>query len=129
MARIVLNGQALANDSSFVKRTSEFLDLFRSTLDKKWHLKIDIKMKVPIAAGLASSASGFASLVLALNDLFDWRLKKQDLSILARLGSGSAARSFWNGFVEWHAGVQTDGMDSFAEPFSMDEWPELRVGI
>lgn len=123
---IILNGQELKSDTAFAKRTSEYLDLFRPK--KNWHLRLDINMNIPVAAGLASSASGFASLVSALNDFFDWKLKKKDLSLLARIGSGSASRSLWNGFVEWYAGVQTDGMDSFAEPLAF-EWPELCVGI
>ena len=123
---IILNGKTIPAESTFAKRTSQYLDLFRS--QKKWYLHIDINMSIPVAAGLASSACGFASLISALNDLFDWNLSKHDLSILARLGSGSAARSLWDGFVEWHAGVQSDGMDSFAEPFVAD-WPEFYVGI
>lgn len=123
---VILNGEELAADSGFVKRISQFLDLFRS--DKKWTLQIDIQMNIPVAAGLASSACGFASLVSALNDLFDWKLSRRELSLLARLGSGSAARSLWMGFVEWHAGVQSDGMDSYAEPLSF-EWPEFCIGI
>lgn len=124
--RIMLNGVKLAVDKPFVTRTSQFLDLFR--LDKKWFLDIDIKMNIPVAAGLASSACGFASLVSALNDLFNWNLAKRELSILSRLGSGSAARSLWLGFVEWLAGVQADGMDCYAEPLNV-EWPGLNVGI
>ena len=104
----------------------QFLNLFRPK--KKWLVEVDINMDLPVAAGLASSASGFASLTAALNDLFDWHLSQRELSILARLGSGSASRSLWAGFVEWHAGVQADGMDSFGEPLPF-EWPELTVGI
>ena len=85
-------------------------------------------MNLPVAAGLASSACGFASLVAALNDMFGWQLAQRELSILARLGSGSACRSLWAGFVEWHAGVQPDGMDSYAEPLAF-EWPELHIGL
>lgn len=124
--KVVLNKETLAQDSPFVERLSAFLDLFRK--QNPWHLSIEITMNIPVAAGLASSACGFASIVAALNDLFDWQLPSRHLSILARLGSGSAARSFWNGFVEWHAGVQSDGMDSFAEPLN-NEWPELCLGI
>lgn len=123
---IILNGQEVPADTQFKKRTSDFLDLFRP--DKSWHLKIDISMNLPVAAGLASSACGFASLVAALKDLFGWQLGQRELSILARLGSGSACRSLWPGFVEWHAGVQPDGMDSFAEPLPF-EWPELHIGL
>lgn len=124
--QVILNEKSLAADSSFVQRLTQFLDLFRPT--QQWYLNIDIKMNIPVAAGLASSAAGFASLVSALNDLFGWQLSKRHLSILARLGSGSAARSLWNGFVEWHAGIQTDGMDSYAEPLKF-EWPQLLVGL
>lgn len=123
---IVLNGQEIAPDSQFAIRTGQYLDLFRP--EKKWNLHIDIKMNIPVAAGLASSACGFASLAAALNDMFDWRLSRRYLSVLARLGSGSASRSFWMGFVEWHAGVSPDGMDSYAEPIDA-EWHDLHVGI
>ncbi len=123
---VIVNDREIPSDSEFVKRITQFLDLFRP--EKKWHLNINIKMNIPIAAGLASSACGFASLISALNDLFGWQLAAHQLSILARLGSGSAARSFWTGFVEWHAGVQSDGMDSVAEPLSV-EWPGLCVGL
>lgn len=123
---IVLNGQELDPDTGFSKRASQFLDLFRPR--QNWHLQIDIKMNIPVAAGLASSACGFASLVLALKELFTWTLSTRELSILARLGSGSAARSLWMGFVEWHAGVQSDGMDSYAEALPF-EWPQLYIGV
>ncbi|HLB43164.1 MAG TPA: diphosphomevalonate decarboxylase [Gammaproteobacteria bacterium] len=124
--RVIVNDKEQQQESVLVKRVIEFLDLFR--FEKKWYLQIDIKVNIPIAAGLASSASGFASLVLALNNLFNWQLSTRDLSILARLGSGSAARSFWLGFVEWHAGVQSDGMDSFSEPLDI-EWLQLCMGL
>jgi diphosphomevalonate decarboxylase len=123
---IVLNGKELGPDTEFSKRVVDYLDLFRP--EKKWHLQIDIDMTIPVAAGLASSACGFASLISAMNDLFAWELSARTLSILARLGSGSACRSMWNGFVEWHAGTQSDGMDSYAEPLT-HEWSDLCVGI
>ena len=112
--------------SQFAQRTSEYIDLFRR--QSKLHFQIDIKINIPVAAGLASSACGFASLLCALNDLFAWQLSLKHLSILARLGSGSASRSLWMGFVEWHAGISQDGMDSYSEPLEMD-WPTLQVGI
>lgn len=123
---IFLNGNQLEQNSNFVIRLSEYLNLFRSI--HPFALRIDIKMNIPVAAGLASSACGFASMASALNELFSWNLAKRDLSILARLGSGSAARSLWTGFVEWHAGSEVDGMDSFAEPLDY-VWNDLRLGI
>lgn len=123
---VTLNGQELAPDSEFVTRIVDYLNLFRT--NSQWYLRIDIKMNIPAAAGLASSACGFASLVCALNDLFQWQLSLKDLSILARLGSGSAARSLWNGFVLWQEGISEDGMDSHGIPLEC-EWSALRVGI
>ena len=123
---VTLNGKELAAEDPFVTRLVSYLDLFRTT--DKWHLQVDIKMNLPVAAGLASSACGFASLVAAMNDLMQWQLIPRDLSLLARMGSGSAARSLWNGFVYWHEGIREDGLDSFGEPLEC-EWPTLRVGI
>lgn len=123
---VTLNGEVLPWESPFVKRVVQYLDLFRQR--QAWRVSIDIKMNLPVAAGLASSACGFASLVSAMNDLMNWNLTTRQLSILARLGSGSAARSLWSGFVEWHEGMQPDGMDSFAEPLTT-EWSGLCIGI
>lgn len=121
-----LNGELQPADSSFAKRISEFISLFPS-LDKHG-LEIRTENNIPTAAGLASSASGFAALVMALDDLAGWGLDKKKLSMLARLGSGSASRSVYDGFVQWHAGSNPDGTDSFAEKLPV-EWPEFRIGI
>ena len=123
---ILLNDQPVSFVSSFGKRLTEFLDLFRTKNKLRFH--IDIQTNIPIAAGLASSASGFASIVKALDQLFEWKLSNHELSILARLGSGSASRSITSGFVEWHQGVRTDGFDSFGELIP-DQWPDLCVGL
>lgn len=124
--RIVLNDQECGLDTGFAKRLIEYLDLYRTTPDTRFN--VTTKSTIPIAAGLASSASGFAALVLALDDLFGWELERKQLSILARLGSGSASRSVYTGFVEWHAGAQADGMDSYAERFAID-WPGFCMGL
>lgn len=123
---LILNGKIIEQESDFYQRASLFLNLFRKPAVLP--LKIEIKMNVPVGAGLASSAAGFSSLLLALNELFSWNLTRKELSILSRLGSGSASRSLWMGFVEWRAGVQADGMDSYAEPIS-GYWEDLCVGL
>ena len=123
---ITLNQKKLKADSSFAIRLSRYLDLFR-TSDIPFY-KIETANNFPTAAGLASSASGYAALVKALNEFWDWTLDGKALSILARLGSGSASRSVTNGFVEWHRGHREDGMDSFAEQIPVS-WPELRLAV
>lgn len=121
---IVLNGKKLDLTANFSKKITEYLDLYQLP----YYFHLEIESNIPIAAGLASSACGFAALVMALNKLFAWGLDARELSILSRLGSGSASRSIWPGFVEWHAGVRADGMDSHGEMLPI-VWPELCVGL
>ena len=124
--QIILNGQTVDLNSAFGVRLSAFLDLFRpSPATRYW---VETQMNIPVAAGLASSACGFAALVLALDQLYGWKLDLQSLSVLARLGSGSAARSLWHGFVEWQEGAEEHGMDSHGVPMPL-VWPELRIGL
>lgn len=124
--QVHLNGSLLAPNDPFAKRLCEFLNWFRASPTQ--FFAIDTHNSVPTAAGLASSASGYAALVLALDDLFGWQLNKQQLSLLARFGSGSASRSLFNGFALWHKGEQDDGLDSFAEAIAV-EWPKLSIGL
>jgi diphosphomevalonate decarboxylase len=123
----LLNGAMIDRESGFARRLAGYLDLFRDRFDGAGFLMESVNT-VPTAAGLASSASGYAALVCALNRLGGWQLDDRRLSMLARLGSGSAARSIFNGFSVWHAGVQADGMDSFAERIDT-VWPDLRLGV
>ena len=124
--QVMLNGNLVSVETQFAKRIVEFLNLFRS--ENKTYFLVDTTSNIPIAAGLASSAAGFAALTKVLSQMFVWQLSETNLSILARLGSGSACRSLWAGFVKWHAGEKKDGMDSFAELIPV-KWPELRLGL
>eukprot|EP00667_Euglena_gracilis_P016554 EG_transcript_17330 len=79
----------------------------------------------PTAAGMASSASGYCCLVYALAQLFD---VKGDISAIARIGSGSACRSVYGGFVKWLKGQAEDGSDSVAQQgVPASHWPEVEV--
>jgi diphosphomevalonate decarboxylase len=62
-------------------------------------LAVDSHNNFPTAAGLASSASGFAALVTAVDAAFDLRMTPAQRSELARQASASAARSVFGGFV------------------------------
>ncbi|ORC92592.1 diphosphomevalonate decarboxylase [Trypanosoma theileri] len=79
----------------------------------------------PTAAGMASSASGYCALAAALVRAFN---STANISMLARLGSGSACRSAFGGFVIWNKGEKPDGSDCVATQF-VDEnyWPEMQV--
>ncbi len=123
---IIVDGEKIKNDTTFGKNLIHYLDLFRAPTSPR--LTITTCNNIPVAAGFASSASGFGALTKALNQLYDWQLPQKQLSILARLGSGSACRSLWNGFVEWHQGSDPLGMDSHGEPLKTT-WPQLCIGI
>lgn len=83
----------------------------------------------PAAAGLASSASAFAALVLAASRAAGRDLPVEALSVLARRGSGSACRSLWGGWVTWARGERPDGLDSHGLPLAPAEHWDLRVVV
>ena len=85
------------------------------------------KNSFPMGAGIASSASGGAALVYAVNDALGLDLSMRGLSIYAREISGSACRSIPGGIVRWRRGKEKDGSDSYAEKmFDSSYWEELR---
>lgn len=92
--------------------------------------KIDASAEVesnnnfPSGTGMASSASGFAALTLAAAAAANLKLSEKRLSILARLGSGSACRSIPDGFVEWKMGKNSD--DSYADSIFPPNYWEIR---
>ena len=81
----------------------------------------------PIEAGLASSASAFAALVIAANRLAGKNLNFSALSRFAGEASGSAARSMYGGFVELVADSDNIHIQQIADA---EEWPlEVIVAI
>ncbi|XP_053610938.1 diphosphomevalonate decarboxylase [Plodia interpunctella] len=92
-----------------------------------WKVHVCSENNFPTAAGLASSAAGYACLVSALAKLYKL---KSDVSSIARLGSGSACRSVYGGFVRWHAGEKPDGSDSVASQVAdSSHWPDMHALI
>jgi len=125
---LVLDGQSR---SSQLERVTECLELVRARAGVECAARVLSHNNFPTGAGLASSASGFAALAAAAAGALDLELSPRSLSIIARQGSGSAARSIFGGFVEMHAGSMPDGSDSFAEPLlAPDAWPlEVVIAI
>ena len=81
---------------------------------------IESSNNFPTAAGLASSASGIASLITALDNALGTKLSNQQMIEAAMLGSGSAARSLFSGFV--HLEVVQDQLNC-ATILAAEEWP------
>lgn len=129
--RMWLNGEEedIASNSRLVhclqqiRSKSVSLDLMPNDV----HVHIVSRNNFPTAAGLASSAAGYACLVYALGHLFGIT-NETDLCILARMGSGSAIRSIFGGFVRWITGM--DSSTSIArQVVDQNHWPNMRVLI
>ncbi len=107
-----------------IERMQRMMDIIRT--QKGWSKKCVLQSHNAFAhsSGLASSASGAAAAAYAMSCAAGLDLSPAELSVLARHGSGSAARSIHAGWTRWRAGSQADGSDSYAVQFaSPDHWP------
>ncbi|GAB0106177.1 diphosphomevalonate decarboxylase [Nocardia sp. JMUB6875] len=118
---VILSGRAATGQ--VLHRVERFLDLVRTLAGRDERAEVVTVNTVPTAAGLASSAGGFAALAVAAAEAYGLELDRRDLSRLARRGSGSACRSIFGGFAQWHAGVGSGvagDLGSYAEPIEAD---------
>jgi diphosphomevalonate decarboxylase len=115
---LLVNGD---ESRSMLARVSSCVDNVAGT-DRPF-VRISSEGNFPIAAGLASSASAFAALVVACNAAFDLKKSHDELVNLAGRASGSAARSLLGGFVELE---NRDDQVVVKSLLAADEWP-LRV--
>ena len=129
---VSLDGEPLTGAA--LTKVSRFLELVRAMAAPEMaalSATVTSTNTVPTAAGLASSASGFAALAGAAAAAFGLDLSPRDLSRLARRGSGSASRSVFGDFVIWHAGDLTSpergDLTSFAQP--LPAAPDLDVAM
>jgi len=107
-----------------ISRIVLHLDRIRDRAGIAQFAKVITKNTFPKGTGIASSASGFAALTVAASAAAGLSLSEKELTILARLGSGSACRSIPNGFVEWTTGEESD--DSYACSLYPPEYWDLR---
>lgn len=105
-------------------RVIEHLDRIRQRGENNLFAKVVTQNSFPQGTGIASSASGFAALTLAAVGALDLKCSEKDLSILARLGSGSACRSIPRGFVEWKVGMT--GENSYGFSLHDEKYWDLR---
>ena len=116
---LIINGHEVTGAG--LERVSYILDIVRGMANIHERAEIISENNFPSGAGIASSASAFAALALAGSKAAGLDLSEQELSRLARRGSGSASRSIPSGFVEWQAGTSDE--DSFAFSIaSPDHW-------
>ncbi len=111
-----------------VQRMVNHLDRIRKIANSTLRAKVMTKNSFPKGAGIASSASGFAALTVAATAALGLKPSEKELSILARLGSGSACRSIPDGFVLWEEGPPVGGSSetSYAHSLYPSDWWDLR---
>lgn len=106
------------------RRVTDHLDRIRKLANVQTKAKIVTKNNFPTATGISSSSSGFAALTLAAVSALKLKLPEKELSILARLGSGSACRSIPDGFVYWKSGKSSN--ESYAYTLYNENYWDLR---
>jgi diphosphomevalonate decarboxylase len=112
-----------APDSTKLARVSTCLDRLLGPSRPK--AIVESESNFPVAAGLASSSSAFAALVMATAKAAELGGDTLSLARLAGASSGSAARSFYEGIVELTAGDREIDVRCLA---GAREWP-LRIVI
>ena len=104
--RVFIDSKEVKDDKKL--RVIKIIDFVRDKSNIAWCVKVASKNNFPADAGIASSASAFSALALSASAAANLELSQKDLSILARLGSGSASRSIIDGFAEWKKGKNTN---------------------
>ena len=118
---LILN--AREDDGQALARVSHHLDALRQRLGLESYARVESANNFPTGAGIASSASSFAALTVAAVAAASVTLSERELTTLARLGSGSAARSVPTGFVEWYASDLH--AESYAESIAAPDYWDL----
>ena len=117
---LVVNGQ---DGNAMLARVSACLDNVAGK--DRLAARVTSNCNFPIAAGLASSASAFAALVVAADAAYDQALNRAQQASLAGRTSGSAARSLLGGFVELENDRDDIAVNSLLDA---EEWP-LKVVV
>ena len=110
------------------ERVVAMLDRVRREARLRMKAHVNSHNHFPTAAGLASSASGFAALAASASAAAGLRFNARKLSALARASSASAARSIYGGFVELPAGSPGDADLAARQIASPEHW-NLRLVV
>jgi diphosphomevalonate decarboxylase len=102
---VVLDGRPAREKEG--RRVVRMLEAVRSAAGITAKARVESENSFPTAAGLASSASGFAALALAASAAAGLDVSLREASSLARAASVSAARSLYGGYVELPAGAES----------------------
>lgn len=119
---VTLIGEELAESEK--QRVVRHIDVIRRKAGIRTPARVMSRNNFPKGTGAAASASGFAALTVAAAVASGLTLTEKELTILARIGSGSACRSVPDGFVLWQAGNTSE--DSYAYSLYPESYWDLR---
>lgn len=111
------------NDLMRVQRVTDHLDRIRALAGITKKAKVVSINNFSASTGLSSSASAFAALTVAAVSAVGLSKSEKELSILARLGSGSACRSIPDGFTQWLEGDSNES--SYAVSLFPANWWDI----
>jgi len=112
------------NEQGEAPRVVEHLQRIRHLAGNQSFAKVVSENNFPKGTGLSSSGSGFAALTYAACNALGLNLSEQELSVLARQGSGTACRCVCGGFVEWKDGMASD--ESYSQTIFQPDWWDVR---
>ncbi len=116
----VLNGVPAPKGA--LQRVRRVLDEVRRRAGIQAFAQVESLNGFPTSAGIASSASGFAALALAAAQAAGLPGEPRVLVPLALLGSGSACRSLYGGFVRWSPHTAGHAEDSVLQLAAGSHW-------
>ena len=96
---VFFNNLQLSLDNPKAQRIIQLINQMRKKANCELSVCVQTLNNFPDTSGLASSASGFAALVLAVDAALSLYLPQEELAAFARNASASAARSLLDGFV------------------------------
>lgn len=109
----IFNGEP----APFNEKIRYVVQLFRKMVDNFMPVRIESENNFPHSCGIASSASGFSALVLALDKFYETNFSERDLSMLARECSGSSSRSIPKNIV----------LCNKEYSYTIGEWKEMKI--
>lgn len=108
-------------NEAFTERVKRFLTANNAFFPflENYAIEIQSSNSFPHSAGIASSASAFGAIALAMNDV-NYMFAKREIdteffdfaSMLARLGSGSASRSMFSDYAIWGENKEIPGTNN-----------------
>jgi phosphomevalonate decarboxylase len=121
-SEVVIDGNPVAGRE--LERVGTVIQAVMKRSGAEQNFKMHSKNNFPSNVGLGASSSGFAALAVAASQAAGLEMDLQEISKIARLGAGSAARAVTGAFSRWKKGLSDS--DSYSYQMASEE---LQMGI